>query len=85
MKLRQARKILKNLEGLLFLGHEPNLERFHSILKKCPKAARVVNHFSLSGRERNRWDNENGAKFIKEFKANMKQALINHKAENKIQ
>lgn len=84
MKLRQARKILKNLEGLLSLGHEPNLERFHSILKKCSKAATVVNHFSILGRERNRWGNENGAKFIKEFKANMKQALINHKAENKI-
>lgn len=84
MKIRQARKIIKRLERLLILGHKPNLERFPRLLKNCSKAATVVNHFSPSGRERNRWNNENGAKFLKEFKANMKQARMNPKAENKI-
>lgn len=78
MKLRQARKITKRFYEFLH-EREQNLKEFNTLSHKNKRATIVVNHYSPSGREANR--------YCQRFSAWLRRSkkLCKLKAENKIQ
>ena len=56
MKLRQAQKIIKRFfEFLQREQNEQNLKEYNTLSHKHDRAVKVVNHYSPSGREANRY------------------------------
>ncbi len=71
MNLRQARKILNRIDHIEFYDL-PRPKSFRSMLHRKIKAEAVDNHYNDFGRSANRWNNENGAKFLKLMRARNK-------------
>lgn len=82
MKLRQARKILKRYFEFLHKD-EQNIKEFYTLKHKYDRATIVVSHYSPYGREANQYCQRFSA-WLRRSKKASKQALVNHKAENKI-
>lgn len=78
MKLRQARKNIKRYFEFLHKD-EQNIKEFYTLKHKYDRATIVVNHYSPSGREANR--------YLQGFSAWLRRSkkLCKLKAENKIQ
>lgn len=78
MKLRQARKIIKRYFEFL-QKDEQNIKEYYTLSYKYDRATIVVNHYSPSGREANR--------YCQRFSAWLRRSkkLCKLKAENKIQ
>ena len=84
MKLRQAQKIIKRFfEFLQREQNEQNLKEYNTLSHKYDRAVKVVNHYSPSGREANRYYQGYSA-WLRRSKKACQQARINIKAENKI-
>lgn len=71
MNLRQARKILNRIDHIEFYDL-PRPKSFRSMLHRKIKAEAVDNHYDGFGRSANRWNNENGARFLKLMRARNK-------------
>lgn len=71
MNLRQARKILNRIDHIEFYNL-PRPKSFRSMLHRKIKAEAVDNHYDDFGRSSNRWNNENGARFLKLMRARNK-------------